>query len=176
MICAETRPWLDWTTWQTPRWLTAIARTSLSQPARLAVEAGVITTQSTVLDYGCGRGQDVERLTQRGIRATGFDAYFAVDTPLAIVDVVQLAFVLNVIESEPERLEVLQLCHSLARRSLIVAVQPPSPARGRVGEQITSIGTFQKYLSQADLRELIATALGNVSVRSLGSGIVVVQV
>ena len=53
MTCIETRPWLDWTTWQTPRWLTAIARTSLSQPARLAVEAGVITTATTVMDSGC---------------------------------------------------------------------------------------------------------------------------
>ena len=176
MTCIETRPWLDWTTWQTPRWLTAIARTSLSQPARLAVEAGVITTATTVMDYGCGRAWDVAALTQQGVKAIGFDAFFAADTPLAKAGVVQLAFVLNVIENADERLEVLQLCYSLARRSLIVAVQTPSPGRGRVGEQITSIGTYQKYFTQADLRALIVQALGDVEVRSLGGGIVVVGI
>lgn len=175
MICTETRPWLDWTTWQTPRWLTAIARTSLSQPAKLALNAGVMTTATTVLDYGCGRGCDVKELTKQGVPCVGFDAYFRAETPLLAADVVQLAFVLNVIENAAERVEVLQLCYSLARASLVVAVQPPSPGRRRVGEQITSIGTYQKYFTQVDLKALIVEALGEVEVRSLGGGIVVVQ-
>ncbi|MCP6762336.1 MAG: DUF4158 domain-containing protein [Fischerella sp. CENA71] len=60
--------WLDYTTWDSPRWKTAIARKSMSMPMRMAREASVITTATSVLDMGCGRGNDVDFLRQQKIQ------------------------------------------------------------------------------------------------------------
>ena len=47
---------------------TAIGRTTLSRPMQLALAAGLIHREATILDYGCGRGDD-----HRTLRALGFD-------------------------------------------------------------------------------------------------------
>ncbi len=52
---------------------TAISRTTLSRPLRLALETGLIDNHRTVLDYGCGRGDDVRELEARGIPCQGWD-------------------------------------------------------------------------------------------------------
>jgi hypothetical protein len=55
----------------TLRHRTAISRGALSRPLRLAVESGLIHPQSTVFDYGCGRGDDVQALRAHGIQSQG---------------------------------------------------------------------------------------------------------
>src|SRR5689334_3601074 len=102
-----------------PRHRTALTRTALSKPIRQALIDGVITPETTVFDYGCGRGSDVRRLCAEGNSATGWDPQHAADTPLTQAQIVNLGYVVNVIERAAERREALVRAWSLAERVLI---------------------------------------------------------
>ena len=52
---------------------TAIKRTSHSVPYRAHIKAGRL--QGRILDYGCGRGYDVEALRAQGLDIYGFDRF-----------------------------------------------------------------------------------------------------
>jgi len=99
-----------------PRHRTAMARTELSRPLTLALEHGVLEPSLSVLDYGCGRGGDVNRLRAMGLQASGWDPVHAPQGQRAPADLVNLGFVLNVIERPQERLEVLGAAWAQARR------------------------------------------------------------
>ena len=43
---------------------TAIQRWSLSRPVVRALEDGLLSGKTTLVDYGCGRGRDLKRLHQ----------------------------------------------------------------------------------------------------------------
>src|SRR5262249_8358012 len=91
-------------------------------------------------------------------------------------DLVNLGFVLNVIESVPERVETLRSAWSFARRALVVAVLKRFCFFGATHWRpfkdgfVTSRGTFLPYFSQDDLRALIEISL-NMRVMSLAPGI-----
>ena len=50
----------------------AITRIDLSRPVRLAIESGIITPATTIFDYGCGLGGDVQRLRAAGYHCEGW--------------------------------------------------------------------------------------------------------
>jgi DNA phosphorothioation-associated putative methyltransferase len=152
--------WFNYDSWQTPRWKTATGRTRFSHPMRIALEQLLIRTDSQVLDFGCGRGGDVQRLNSIGsIKANGFDPYYAPSTSLIRdTEIVSLIYVLNIIENEQERAEVLRYCWDLTARAMIVAVRPR--ASDDLPEAITSIGTFQKYYTPPDLHQYLVQTLG----------------
>ena len=77
----------------------------------------------TVLDYGCGRGEDVCLLRKDGLKAEGWGPHFRPEGPIKPADVVNLGYVLNVIENPAERTETLRKAHALALRTLVVAVR-----------------------------------------------------
>ena len=81
---------------------TAIRRTSLSRPVALALQDHLIHPQRTFFDYGCGRGDDLLRLQNLGIAVSGWDPAFFPDEERSPADVVNLGYVVNVIE-EPRR-------------------------------------------------------------------------
>jgi DNA phosphorothioation-associated putative methyltransferase len=78
--------------------LTAIARKFPSAPLRYLIGKGLVSGYS-VLDYGCGRGIDVECLSDLGYNARGWDPYWAPDDkPLSLqYDTVLCTYVLNVL-------------------------------------------------------------------------------
>ncbi|WP_334162667.1 DNA phosphorothioation-associated putative methyltransferase [Phenylobacterium sp.] len=144
----------------------AIARDGLSAPVQALIERGVLTSETSVFDYGCGLGSDVAGLRRLGISANGWDPYFAPDAPRVAADVVNLGFVLNVIECAEERREALSAAYGLARRCLAVAVISASSARMEMCRPyrdgfVTSRGTFQKYFTWRELKDLIESALGS---------------
>ena len=102
---------------------TAIGRPALSLPAKLLFQSGLVTDETSVLDYGCGRGDDVKFLKELGIPAVGWDPHFVTD-PAHLVqhDIVNLGFVLNVIEDPKERKTVLNDAYALADKCLSVSV------------------------------------------------------
>ncbi|TDV36693.1 DNA phosphorothioation-associated putative methyltransferase [Actinophytocola oryzae] len=147
-----------------PRHRTALVRTTLSRPLATALDDGIITTAHTVFDYGCGRGTDLQRLDDRGITATGWDPSHRPDTERTPAQVVNLGYVLNVIENPAERATTLREAWNLTEEVLIVSARMTWDARGLRARPtadgfITSTGTFQKFFTQDELRTLVQDTL-----------------
>lgn len=141
---------------------TAIRRVSCSRPIALALAEGIITRTTDVFDFGCGHGSDIQYLRSRGIRATGWDPHYQPKQKTTPAQVVNLGFVLNVIESPSERDETLVRAFALARQVLIVAVRVESALvdADQYGDGVlTSRGTFQKIYGQVEFREYVETTL-----------------
>ncbi len=154
---------------------TAMVRHDLSQPVALLARHGLIKPGVKVFDYGCGQGDDVRILSASGVDASGWDPHFLPDNPLVAAPVVNLGFVLNVIEDPAERREALSRAWSLTERVLSVATMivgqvPVGGLRPHGDGYLTSRGTFQKYFQHGELRSLISQVLGASSV-ALAPGI-----
>lgn len=157
---------------------TAIARRDLSLPLQLLIGHGIVSQRATVLDYGCGQGDDVASLVANGFQAYGWDPHYAPEGPRCTADVVNLGFVLNVIEDEHERAETLNAAYALAGRALSVAVMTIGKyafegLRPYRDGYVTARGTFQKYFAQQELRDFIVRILGEAPV-GIAPGVCVV--
>ncbi|MBW4629254.1 MAG: DNA phosphorothioation-associated putative methyltransferase [Brasilonema octagenarum HA4186-MV1] len=142
----------------------AIFRTDLSRPVRLAIEWAIINNDTTFFDYGCGHGGDVERVANLGYTSSGWDPYYYPDTPCVPADVVNLSYILNVIEDTEERRQALCQAWELAHKVLIVAAQVliNAPSKTQVAYSdgiVTSRNTFQKYYEQEELKRYIDETL-----------------
>jgi len=126
------------------------------------------------MDYGCGRGDDIARLTEKGFDAVGWDPAHRPDGPKRPSEVVNLGYVLNVIEDPPERAETLSAAWSLTRDVLVVAalvtVDTNTKAIPFGDGLLTTRGTFQKYFDQKELELFIRDVLG-VEPVALGLGV-----
>ena len=143
----------------------AIARVTASKPVRLAVEAGLFPPDTTYFDYGCGHGADVEYIQRLDHTSSGWDPHYRPDTEPITADVVNLGYVINVIEDTAERREALLNAWNLAQKVLIVAAQVLIDDRTRgviaYGDGIiTRRNTFQKYYEQEELKAYIDQVLG----------------
>lgn len=56
--------------------LAAPYRKHLSATAKIMINRQLLTKTETHLDYGCGRGSDVEKLQTLGYLSTGYDPYY----------------------------------------------------------------------------------------------------
>ena len=81
---------------------TAMKRATLSRPVTSALRDRIIRPEYSVFDFGCGYGTDVELLKSTGINAAGWDPHFANENLKSPSDVVNLGYVLNVIENVDE--------------------------------------------------------------------------
>ena len=149
--------------WQAARQLTALVRYGFSAPVQSLARYGFLDGRHRVFDYGCGRGDDLRGLAENGLEAAGWDPFYAPDRPIAPADIVNLGFVINVIEDPEERLTALTRAWSLAERLLVVSVMlanqnAPRGERFRDGV-LTRRGTFQKYFTQAEIRAYLVAAL-----------------
>lgn len=153
---------------------TALQRYALSTPMQALHRHGYLDGSRTLFDYGCGKGDDVRILRHNGIEAVGWDPHFAPDAPRARADVVNLGFVLNVIEDPIERAQAVREAYALADQLLSVAVMLAGRAETN-GEAFsdgvrTSRNTFQKYYTQRELREYLSSVLGKEPV-AVGPGL-----
>ena len=124
----------------------------------------IITTTTTVFDFGCGRGSDIRHLRDDGVSSNGWDPEHAQQEPLLSADVVNLGYVVNVIENEGERGEALIGAWRLTRRVLVVAARMKFETLGQVlapyaDGYLTTRGTFQKFYDHAELRDWITEVL-----------------
>ena len=136
---------------------------------QLMVTHGVVASGRTVFDYGCGQGDDVAALVANGFEAFGWDPHHAPGGPRKAADVVNLGFVLNVIEDPLERAETLKAAWSFAGKAMSVAAMiagksPVSGLRPYRDGYLTARGTFQKYFAQHELRDFIRDALGEAPI------------
>lgn len=142
---------------------TAIYRSGYSKPITLALQHGVIRADLSVFDYGCGHGEDVRYLRLAGVEAKGWDPSFEPDNPICSADIVNLGYVLNVIEDADERDQTLRRAFELAQKALVVAVRVEhSSDNGRefADGRLTSRGSFQKIYKQSEFREYLERILG----------------
>jgi DNA phosphorothioation-associated putative methyltransferase len=147
---------------------TAMTRTGLSRPVAQALQDGLIMPGRTLLDYGCGRGGDVRRLRELGYSVSGWDPAHAADEPLQPADIVNLGYVVNVIEEPGERADALRRAWELALWGLVVAARLDWQAIGPAGIRlndgvITTKGTFQKFYTQYELKTWIESSLGTTA-------------
>ena len=144
---------------------TAIARSDLSRPVQILIGNGVLTPEHTFFDYGCGLGDDVRFLQSLGYVAHGWDPAYRPDEARRTAAVVNLAYVLNVIERPAERDDALRGAFELAQTCLCVAVLVGSAAYAGEARTygdgvLTSRRTFQKYYRQEEVGRYLEQVLG----------------
>jgi len=157
---------------------TAIKRYDLSRPIKLALERGVIQKKHSLFDYGCGHGMDIEALQGLGYTINGWDPAFRPKAQRIEADVVNLGYVLNVIESPKERLEALKGAFALTRQALLVSVlvegqQTVAHTRACGDGFLTKNNTFQKFYAPGELEHFIEANL-QAEVITLSLGICIV--
>ena len=143
---------------------TAIRRNAPSRPVAVALDDGLVRPDRTFFDYGCGRGDDLLRLHRMGIPVSGWDPAFFPDEERAAADVVNLGYVVNVIEDRDERAVVLAAAWDLARKVLVVSARLDwEAADAAVDFQgdgiVTGRRTFQKFFRHEELRAWIEQVL-----------------
>ena len=144
---------------------TAIKRPSFSLPIKCLLRDGLLDPSKTLFDYGCGHGQDLKLLADMGIAANGWDPVFQPKAHRQHAEVVNIGYVINVIEDPRERAAALRSAWELCEHLLVVAAQVEFAAPNKEQEEfsdgvLTSRGTFQKYYNQHELRTYLESELG----------------
>jgi hypothetical protein len=148
---------------------TALTRYELSKPVKSLLEYGMLKAGTTFFDYGCGQGSDLRGLQALGHDADGWDPVFRNDVAKREADIVNVGYVLNVIEDPAERLDSLVDAFRHARRLLVVsALITETVEAGRATQYrdgvVTQRNTFQKYFEQQELHQYIEDALDSTAV------------
>jgi len=144
---------------------TALTRYDLSKPVKTLIEFDRLEPGCSFFDYGCGLGTDIRALRELGYEASGWDPVHAPDGLRTPADVINLGYVLNVIEDPAERIETLMNAWHLTRRLLVVsaligdAVTIAPDAVPLNDGVLTRRNTFQRYFSQKELQQYIEDAL-----------------
>lgn len=154
---------------------TALVRHELSAPMKTLAKHGFLQGNYSIFDYGCGRGDDLRELEAHGLDVLGWDPNFRPDADKVSSDIVNIGFVINVIEDKDERLDALLGGWELTQKLLVVSAMLANesyiaqfqPYKDGV---ITSRNTFQKYYSQSELKEFIETSLDENAI-AIGPGV-----
>lgn len=126
---------------------TARRRIALSSPVQHLLRFGFLDGSRSLFDYGCGRGDDLRLLAGMKVRATGWDPVFRPEGERHAADIVNLGFVLNVIEDASERRESLKAAFAAFEDGVR-----------------TQRNTFQKYYVQDEFRSYVEKTLGTNAV------------
>lgn len=157
---------------------TALVRREISKPVKTLLELGQLRRGESFFDYGCGHGTDVDAIAKLGYDASGWDPVHAPDASKQSADVVNLGFVLNVIEDPAERVEALIDAWRHSRRALLVSTliagQEAYDDIQTFGDGVlTSRDTFQKFFDPAEIHALLEDTLHTEAV-PVGLGIYLV--
>lgn len=87
--------------------LTAKERDTLSFPAKTLLKQNLLV--SDVLDFGCGFGNDVKLLQNKGIKIEGYDKYHFPEYPNKKFDTIICFYVLNVLFPEEQTTVLMEL-------------------------------------------------------------------
>lgn len=143
---------------------TALRRAELSRPVKIALDLQLLAPGISCFDFGCGHGGDVRGLRALGLECHGWDPAHQPNEPRRQAAVVNLGYVINVIESHEERAEALVDAWNLAQSLLIVSARLLSDVdevRGATLHDgvVTRCGTFQKFFTQTELKHWIESIL-----------------
>lgn len=145
---------------------TAIARSKVSKPMQRIM--AVSDKRRNVLDYGCGRGSDVDLLKADGWKIQGFDPHFYPTMPRGNFFLVTCNYVLNVLDDPQEREDVIKEAWAKVKTggTLFLSVRSKTTIdhAADIGEwachkdgyiSSESKGTFQKGFTESELENLI---------------------
>jgi DNA phosphorothioation-associated putative methyltransferase len=143
---------------------TAIVRHDLSAPMKTLAKNGFLSGEYSILDYGCGRGDDLRELEAHGLDVIGWDPNFRPDSEIINSDIVNIGFVINVIEDQDERIAAILGAWEATDKLIVISAMLANesylsqftPYKDGV---ITSRNTFQKYFSQSELKSYIERTL-----------------
>ena len=156
------------------RHLTALTRYNLSAPMQALARFNFLDGKRSIFDYGCGKGDDIRNLEANDLLVSGWDPHFFPDGQREPADIVNLGFVINVIENLEERLDALRGAYFLAKELLVVSAMlyNQNSFKGqRLNDGVlTARSTFQKYFTQTELKEFIDDSLNAESI-PVGPGI-----
>lgn len=144
---------------------TAIRRPSFSLPIKCLLRDGLLDASKTLFDYGCGHGQDLNLLRDMDVHCDGWDPAFRPEATKNRAEVVNIGYVINVVENARERSAALRGAWDLCEELLVVAAQVEFAAPDKQQTEfadgvLTSRGTFQKYYNQHELRSYLESELG----------------
>ena len=156
------------TTPEINRGRTAMSRSMLSRPLQQAFSDGLLDL-GALFDYGCGRGDDIKTLAALGLDANGWDPAHRPNTKRDPSPVVNLGYVVNVIEDPPERATALRTAWDLTLSVLVVSARLTWDQDVNAGHPygdgyITSTGTFQKFYTHEELKVWIESVLGESAI------------
>ena len=145
-----------------------MSRTSLSRPMQNAHQDGLLDG-SDVFDFGCGRGDDIRFLNALGIKVAGWDPAHQPNSKKHSADVVNIGYVVNVIEDREEREEALRHAWDLTKRLLVVSGRltwemDEQPAKRFQDGYVTSTGSFQKFYTHEELKAWVEQVLGRSAI------------
>ena len=148
---------------------TAINRDRLSSPMQGLARHGFLDGSRSVFDYGCGKGDDLLELEANGIDVAGWDPVYRAEHEKKAADIVNLGFVINVIEDRAERISVLKDAFRFANKMLVVSAMLGRDSQTNLFKPykdgvITSRDTFQKYYTQAELKEFIESSVSEQAI------------
>ncbi|HET9873192.1 MAG TPA: DNA phosphorothioation-associated putative methyltransferase [Propionibacteriaceae bacterium] len=144
---------------------TALTRVALSRPLATALSDGLLASGASVFDYGCGKGDDIRNLRALGYEVDGWDPTHRPTAERRSAELINLGYVVNVIERRDERADVLRRAWDLAEGVLVVSARMTWDARDLAGRPlgdglVTRSGTFQKFYEQTEMCEWIERTLG----------------
>lgn len=91
--------------------MTAIERIHLSFPAQFLLEKNLL--KGNILDFGCGLGNDVKLLQQKGFDIKGYDPYYLPIYPDGKFDTIICFYVLNVLFPHEQANILMEVSHLL---------------------------------------------------------------
>ena len=138
--------------------LAATNRKHFTSACNAIINKNIIQKGDTHLDYGCGRGSDVEKMRSLGYKSSGYDPYYFPEEPQP-ADIVTMNYILNVIEDPKERLQAIARAWSLTNKCLLIV------ANVAVDKEVTidpgrysSRGVYYKKFRTQELRSYIEVA------------------
>lgn len=145
-------------------WKTAINRKFPSAPLLRGFFFD-LKKEDTILDYGCGYGFDITFLRLKGFNVEGYDTHY---TPYRFTQLVRgsydkviCSYVINVIPSVKERIDVLEKLNYFSTDDATIYITIRLRDR-KIKNYIptydgilTSKKTFQKFYSQEEFLELL---------------------
>ena len=138
----------------------AIRRGELSLAFKCLQRDQLLAPTGTVFDYGCGHGEDITRLRMLGMNCDGWDPAWRPDGRKQTANVVNLGYVLNVIEDVDERAAALREAWDLCQKILVVAARIVVGGWGKAEVEygdgiLTQIGMFQKLVHRTSVWVLV---------------------
>jgi 2-polyprenyl-3-methyl-5-hydroxy-6-metoxy-1,4-benzoquinol methylase len=124
---------------------TAIYRKNPSVSARYVIEKILpVLKFKSILDWGCGRGRDVEYFKEQGLKCEGYDPYYSPDVPAGTFDFATCTYVLNVIDNVSERIQCLNDVHMKLKCGgcALITIRPATEIVNRAFNYDWSNGLF----------------------------------